>query len=351
MTMTPRERWLALMDGRKPDRIPTDYWATNEVTEHLMDELSCETFDDLRNKLHIDGVDKIGAPSTVTHFPGNPDANIWGVTFSMVDYGAGVYEEAVTHPLAIFTTVEQIDNFPWPDPDMHDWDNFRRRIQKTSGYRVVRCGGYEPFLLYCEMRGMEMAMMDLLINPEIVDAALEHIFKYYYRLNERMFEIANNRIDITYIAEDLGSQHGLLFSMDQIQQFILPNQKKMADLARSHEIRIFYHTDGAAREAIPDLIKITGIDILNPIQWRCPGMDRENLVRDFGDKIIFHGAMDNQQTLSFGSVDDVKNEVLDNIRIFATARWICAPCHNIQTISPTENIVTMYKSIWQNGKL
>jgi hypothetical protein len=30
--MTPRERWLALLAGEKPDRIPTDYWATGEVT-------------------------------------------------------------------------------------------------------------------------------------------------------------------------------------------------------------------------------------------------------------------------------------------------------------------------------
>jgi uroporphyrinogen decarboxylase len=351
MSMTPRERWLALFDRKKPDRIPTDYWATDEVTSRLIKDLNCGSFNDLRDKLHIDGVDRIYAPSTAKYFPGKPEANIWGVTFKNVDYGSGIYEEAVTHPFADFTTENEIHHFPWPDPEMHDWDNFREQLKATTGDRVVRCGSYEPFLLYCEMRGMEQAMMDLLINPEIVDVALSHIFEYYFRLNERMFEIAKNRIDITYIAEDLGSQHGLLFSMDQIRRFILPNQKKMADLARSYGIHIFYHTDGSAREAIPDLIDTTGIDILNPIQWRCPGMERETLVRDFGNQVIFHGAIDNQQTLSFGSVDDVRNEVLDNIRIFSPARWISAPCHNIQTISPTENIVAMYKTIYQNGIL
>ena len=80
-------------------------------------------------------------------------------------------------------------------------------------------------------------------------------------------------------------------------------------------------------------------------------LDREGLVRDFADKVIFHGAVDNQQTLAFGSQQDVRNEVLDNMRIFQNARWICAPCHNIQPVSPTENIVAMYKTIWENGKL
>jgi uroporphyrinogen decarboxylase len=102
---------------------------------------------------------------------------------------------------------------------------------------------------------------------------------------------------------------------------------------------------------IPDLIRVTGIELLNPIQWRCPSMGREELVRDFGDKIIFHGAMDNQQTLPFGSVDDVRNEVVENLSIFSEARWICAPCHNLQPITPTANIVAMYESIHELGRL
>ena len=166
-----------------------------------------------------------------------------------------------------------------------------------------------------------------------------------------IIDIADGKIDITCVAEDLGSQSSLLMGLEQIRRFILPNQKKMADLARSYGIHIFYHTDGAAREVIPDLINVTGIEILNPIQWRCPGMEREGLVRDFGNKVIFHGAVDNQQTLAFGSTQDVRDEIIDNIRIFAPARWICAPCHNLQPVSPTENIVAMYQTIRENGKL
>ncbi len=35
-TMTGRERWLAVLNRQKPDRIPMDYWATPEVIEKLM---------------------------------------------------------------------------------------------------------------------------------------------------------------------------------------------------------------------------------------------------------------------------------------------------------------------------
>ena len=352
MAMTPRERWMALLAGEKPDRVPTDYWATSEVTERLLRDLACADVDELYRRLHIDAVLDVSAPRTVRCHPDDPEADIWGVRHREVNYGAGTYSEFVSHPLAAARTVEDIHAFTWPSPDNHDWDKFRDRLRRLPGDRPVRCGVYEPFLLYCAMRGMEQAMMDLLVQPEIAEAVLGHLFEYHYRLNKQLFEIGKGRIDLTYVAEDLGSQTGLLMSLETIRRFLLPNQKRMADLARSYDIHVFYHTDGAARDVIPDLIRVTGIEFLNPIQWRCRGMDREGLVRDFGDRLIFHGAVDNQQTLSFGSPEDVRREVLDNLRIFAwPTRWICAPCHNLQTVSPTENILAMYETVHENGRL
>jgi uroporphyrinogen decarboxylase len=119
----------------------------------------------------------------------------------------------------------------------------------------------------------------------------------------------------------------------------------MADLARSFGVHIFYHTDGAARAFIPDLIDVVKIEVLNPLQWRCPGMELENLVKGFGDRIAFHGGIDNQHTLPFGRPDEVIREVRDAARTFADSRWICAPCHNIQAVTPTENILAMYQAI------
>ncbi len=347
--MTPRERWLALFANERPDRIPTDYWATDEVTARLKRELRCASKEDLYIRLDIDALVDVEPPRTSTHHPDDPLADIWGLRRSPVQYGGGVYDEFANHPLGAFTTVEEIQAYRWPDPEDHDYEAFRRALAVVPRHRAVRVGDFEPFLLYCAMRGMEQAMMDLVVEPEIALAALDRIFDYHYRRNQRLFEIGKGQIDVTYVAEDLGGQNSLLFSADQIRRFILPNQKRMADLARSYGIHIFYHTDGAARDIIPDLIRVTGIEILNPIQWRCRGMDREGLVRDFGRDVIFHGAVDNQQTLPFGSAEDVRREVRDNLRIFSGSRWICAPCHNLQTVTPTENILALYETIHAEG--
>jgi uroporphyrinogen decarboxylase len=349
--MTPRERWLALFAKERPDRIPTDYWATDEVTARLERELRCASKEELYRKLHIDGLTTVEAPKTVLHHPDDPAADIWGLRRSAIDYGGGVYDEFANHPLAGVSTVEEVHAYRWPDPAHYDFEAFRHAIAATPRHRAIRVGEYEPFLLYCALRGMEQAMMDLVVEPEIAEAALGHIFDYHYRLNQRLFEIGKGYIDVTYVAEDLGGQSALLFSAPQIRRFILPNQKKMADLARSYGIHVFYHTDGAARDIIPDLIRVTGIEILNPIQWRCPGMEREGLVKDFGKDVIFHGAVDNQQTLPFGSAEDVRNEVRENIRIFSGSRWICAPCHNLQPVTPTANVLALYNTIHEEGVL
>jgi uroporphyrinogen decarboxylase len=285
------------------------------------------------------------------HHPDDPEADIWGVRKTKIDYGAGIYEEFGTHPLDNVTSVEEVHEFKWPSADDYDYEIYKTQIKNVPRHRVIRSGDFEPYLIYCAMRGLEQGLMDVREHPDILQAALDHIFDYYYNLNQRIYEIGKGIIEVSYIAEDLGGQNGLLMSLEDIRRFILPNQKKMADLARSYGIHIFYHTDGDVREVIPDLISVTGIELLNPIQWRCPSMDREALVRDFGDKIIFHGAMDNQKTLPFGNVEDVRTEVLENIKIFSPARWICAPCHNLQPTTPTENIVAMYETIHEYGRL
>jgi len=352
--MTPRQRWLALLEGKAPDRIATDYQATAEVTARLMSDLDCEDEESLWRKLHIDARrfvqpkwNRPDAPTTDRN--DRPAADMWGIRYRSVDYGSGRYDEPEFRPLAGATSVEEINAHRWPHPDDFDYSPVTQALDADDGYRPIHAGCYEPFLLYGYLRGLERAMEDLILNSRIADAVLGHIFDFYYEHHRRIFESGGGRIDLTWVAEDLGSQTGPLMSLEVYRRFLLPNQIKMADLLRSYGVHVMYHTDGAARSFLPDLIDKVGIEILNPIQWRCPGMEREGLVRDFGRRIIFHGSIDNQQTLAFGTPADVADEVRHSAAIYADARWICGPCHNIQPVSPTQNIVALYETIHEIG--
>ncbi len=191
--------------------------------------------------------------------------------------------------------------------------------------------------------------MDLALRPEMVHACLDRLFDLAYKRTERIYDQIPGQVVISYVAEDLGSQESLLFSLDTIREFFLPRMKRMMDLVHDAGAYVFTHSDGAVRDVIPDFIQM-GTDVLNPVQWRCAGMERAALKRDFGDRLCFHGGMDNQETLPFAGVEEVRAEVLDNLRILgAGGGYILAPCHNIQAVSPPENIVAMYETAYENG--
>ncbi len=346
-TMTPRERWLAVLSREKPDRVPMGYRATGEATRKLMGYLGCNDGQALYERLHIDRV-----VSLSPRYVGPPiprDKDVFGCGYEDVDYGTGVYRECVSHPLSEYETVEQIErSYTWPSPDWYDYSGVAAQLEGNEAY-PIRGGGSEPFATYKYLRGDEQAFIDLVENPDIVHYCLDKLFDLCCENTRRIYEQARGQVMITYVAEDLGSQEALLYSPGQIREFLLPRMKRMIDLAHQAGAFVFHHSDGAVREFLPDMIE-AGIDVLDPVQWRCRGMEREGLKRDFGDRLVFHGAVDNQYTLAFGSEEEVRQEVIDNIRILgAGGGYIIGPCHNIQPISPPENIVAMYETGYEYG--
>lgn len=346
--MTPKERWLAVLKGEKPDRLPMDYWATPEASNKLMKHLGCAKIEEVFVRLNID------APVVVKPLyagpPIPPDGDMYGCRYKVVNYGEGTYRECVHHPLGGFETVEEIQaNYTWPTADWFDYSTIADQVKARENY-PVQGGGSEPFLTYKKMRGEEQAFMDLILNPEIVHYCLDQLFGLRHENTCRIYEQIPGQVTVTYVAEDMGSQEGLMFSKEHIREFLLPRMKRIIDLVHEAGAYVFFHSDGAIQEILPDMIEL-GIDVLNPLQWRCKNMEREMLAERFGKDVVLHGGVDNQQTLPFGSVDDVKQEVEDNIRILGShGRYILAPCHNIQSVSPPENIVALYEKGYELGQ-
>jgi uroporphyrinogen decarboxylase len=340
--MSPKERWIAVLTRKATDRIPMDYWGTTEATEKLMKHLRCPTQRALFERLHIDRPISVSPRYVGPRF--DPDSDEFGCRFRDIRYGTGSYRECISHPLARFQSLEELEaGYAWPEPDWYDHSGIPAQLDGWEEY-PVHGGGSEPFLIYKSLRGDEQAFIDLIDNPEIVTFCLDKLFGLAYENTRRIYEAIPGKVTYTYVAEDMGAQDDLLFSPVQIRQFFLPRMKRMIDLAHQAGAFVFHHNDGGVRRILPDMIN-AGIDILNPIQWRCRGMEREGLKKDFGDKLVFHGGMDNQRTLPFGSVADVRKEVEDNVRILGRdGGYILAPCHNVQAVSPVENIVAMYEA-------
>jgi uroporphyrinogen decarboxylase len=345
-TMTPRERWLAVLNRQTPDRVPMDYAATSEATNKLLAHLGCD-YDEMLRRFHIDN--RVWAGGRYVGPPPEEGLDIWGVRRVSVEYETGAYREVVNAPLAAYNSVEEIEaNYRWPSPDDWDYSHLPEEV-KGQEQNPITAGGCQVFLEYGELRGLELSAMDLILNPEIAHYCVDKLFELAYQNTLRILETIPGAVMFTCIAEDLGSQMGLLFSREHVRKFLVPGMKRIADLTKQHGSHIFHHDDGSIRDILPDMIEL-GIEVLDPVQWRCAGMEREGLKRDFGDKLIFHGGIDNQQTMPFGTVEDVRQEVLDNYRILGDGGgYILAPCHAIQAVGPAENIVAMYEMGYEYG--
>lgn len=346
-TMTPLERWLAVLNRRKPDRVPMDYWSTEEVTQNLCRHFKVNSKAEMLKKLHVDFVVSMN-PKYIGP-PLKPGFDVYGVQHAEVDFGSGKYSEPITRPLEKFKTVEEIEKlYTWPDPDWWDYSGLASLIQGFEDYPISG-GGSEPFLIYKNLRGQELAMMDLVENPEVVNYCLDKLFNIAYENTVRIYDEIPGRVTYSYVAEDMGGQSNLMISPKHIRNYLLPGMKRMVDIAHSAGAFAFHHNDGNIIQILPDMIGIN-IDILNPIQWRSDGMNRQFLKKTYGDKVVFHGAVDNQYTLPFGTTDEVREEVIENLSILgAEGGYILAPCHNIQPITPVENILALYETGYQEG--
>jgi uroporphyrinogen decarboxylase len=193
---------------------------------------------------------------------------------------------------------------------------------------------------------MEQSMMDLVEAPEMVEAILDRVERIQTEMMRRFFASAGKSLDLVFISDDIAGQTSLLMSPVLWKRHLQPRLKRWCELIHAHGLRAFYHTDGAARKLLGPILDC-GVDVLNPIQHACPGMDLEELKREFGHRVVFHGGVDNQFALPRGTPEDVRREVHRCLETLGAGRegFICCSCHNVQAGTPLENILAMIETV------
>lgn len=189
--------------------------------------------------------------------------------------------------------LEDLDFFPWPDPRAYiDVEEVRRRIDAAPKDRATLAQVWSAhFQDACAAFGMETALMNMISNPEIYRAVDEKIVEFYLRANEVIYEATKGKLDAIIIANDFGTQRGLLLSRQMIHDFVMPGAKKIIDQAHSYGVKVIYHSCGAVFDAIPELIEV-GADLVHPIQAAAVGMEPERLKTAYGDQAAFCGGVD-----------------------------------------------------------
>lgn len=346
MRMTSRERVLSVIERKPVDRLPVDLWYTPEIADMLCAHFGAKDAPELWNAM---GIDKLAwaVPTYTGWADDGVIRSIWGTPLHNAEAGDAHYQEFGAAPLADYNTPESLEDYPfWPDPDKFDYETCAAWARDVARDYVVMGPWVSFFEVYCQMRGLEQSMVDLLVEPDLANAILDKIELCQTEMMKRLYAKAGDGVDLSFFSDDMGSQASMMISLNVWDTFFKDRLKRWCDLLHSLGKKVFYHSDGAMEPLVPRLIE-AGVDILNPIQHVCPGMDRTELKAKYGEKLIFHGGVENQSILPFGTAQEVREETLKCLETLGKGNegYVCCSCHNIQPGTPIENILAMVEAV------
>lgn len=261
----------------------------------------------------------------------------------------------------ILSDIEQISQIDqrvnWPDVNDPHWTNgvsqrAKMLREKTNCFVVARMvNAHGPFQTACDLRGTERFMMDMVDNPDFAFALLERITDSLVGLTRAYLRTCGPFIDMIELpGDDYAGNTNLVFSPIMFRHFIKPALQKLVLSIKDSapEIKIMFHSDGAIRRLIPELIEL-GIDVIHPLE-PLPANDLFAIKAQYGKQVTFLGGIDISHAMP-GTPQQVVEEVRLRIQQLGPGGgYILAPSNHLQDDVPPENVITLFKAAREFGK-
>ena len=346
--MNSRERVLtALKRTGKPDKTPFEIsWGA--FTPLLMKTFREKTGSDLPPEEYFNFDTRFVTPGPTklktdfTQFfkdkplPGNISFDEWGIGSVPTLYEIPDYKY---HPLEQMTSVEEIENYPWPD--LGEDYRYIEMGEKTKafqdrGYAV--CGELYQTIFETAwlMRNMQPFMLDLVLNEDIAHAICENITQI--RIKQARL-IAKAGVDIIRLGDDVVSQQGLMMSRETYDTFFKQRIQRIIQAAKevNPDVIIFMHCCGKVEAVIDDFIE-AGVEVLNPLQPECN--DLNGIYKKYKNKLSFWGGIGIQSVMFNGTPEDVALKVHEINGLFGKdGGFLVAPAHILDPAIPWDNVV------------
>ena len=382
MSMTSRERVVAVLNHEIPDRVPIVLGVSNATgvkmapykglkdllgisapDAYLYDwpELGSAKIDeDTLRRLHsdvrgvLDRFPKEIYERNSKREPHSPCVDDWGG--GQIEIEPGIWFPGY-HPLADATTVEDLENYQgWPDMDdpsrIEHVAGEAKKLAQENEYAIMATPWLMfPFERAFSMQGMDKFLLNMAMYPDFAEALLRKNLSLCKKLMENFLTEIGENIDIIKIGDDLGTQDRLMISPKMYRKLLKPIHAELIQHIKKYtKAKIFFHTDGDVFDLIDDFIEI-GVDVLNPIQTSAGNMaNLEELKVRYGKDLIFCGAVDTQHILPHGTPEEVRQEMKRVINILGRdGGYMVASVHTIMHEVPPENILAMVDAVEEFG--
>lgn len=375
--MTSRERVVRALNHQEPDRVPFDcyfsYGGYLRLKEYLGYEpekpvkpgsswLSVSIPPDLMQELGVDllyfGLNRDPA-APIFEYGVEEYTDEWGVTYRRILHDTGEHYEFAHQPLREATAAD-LSDYPWPDPHRPELvaglAEKARNLYENTDFALVGKFSNSIFEQAFYMRGFQDLLMDLVRNPTFAGALMDRLADIAIAYLEAGIRACGPYIQILRLAgDDMGQQTGTLVSPRTFREVIKPRFARVYRAARAlldeinPDVKIMAHTDGDVYPIIPDYLEM-GLDVLNPAQPYVADMDHDVLKQEFGDRLSFHGGIDLQKVMPFGTPDEVRAEAIKTMRTLGPGGgYILSPTHYLQPDVPPENVIALRDAVMECG--
>jgi len=211
---------------------------------------------------------------------------------------------------------------PWDNADDADfWKKLRERaldLKKNTDKALMMVCGCNLFEWGTFLRRMDNFLMDVYAEQDEVERLLDALMVHHMAGLSKVCEAVGDVCDILRFGDDLGMDSGPFMAPDIYRKLFKPRHAQLCAYVHKHsKMKTFLHSCGSIYELMPDLID-AGYDVINPVQTTCRDMEPEKLKKEFGKDICFWGGgCDTRTVLNRDTPADVKKHVLERLKIFS----------------------------------
>lgn len=184
-------------------------------------------------------------------------------------------------------------------------------------------------------------------DPGRAHEFLDRLVEIHLANLERYLGAVGDGIDVIVFGDDLGAQNGPQISPAMYREFFKPRHARMWRRAKElAEVKVMLHCCGGIRSLIPDLIE-AGLDAINPVQITCAGMSAAELKREFAGQLTWWGGgCDTRHVLPSGTPEEVRRHVREQVAVLSPGGgFVFQQVHNVLAGVPPENIVAMFDAV------
>lgn len=341
--MKSRDRVLAALKRQKTDRVPIFMWFHPSTARRLAARLEIPPSllgAAMGNDVEQTWVNNNYAMEGIVHeHEGEWHIDAWGIKWIR----EGEFNQIAQFPLAGADEKELL-KYRFPVDSIEELLAPMQRVAERRGDSFLGVD-VSPcvFEMYWRLRGLEEAVVDIAENPALVSAMFGKCADFAVTLSCE--SCARFSPDWLWTGDDVAGQNALVMSPRSWRELIRPHLQRVVDVGKARGLPVAYHSCGAVRAIIPDLIDM-GIDVLNPVQCNCPGMDPIDLKKEFGASLTFMGGVDTQGLLPNGTAAEVRKATERLLEVMTSdgGGYILAASHTIPPETPDENIFAMYEA-------